>query len=218
MVLTKAALAALYLQCAPQVAPETLHAIVGVESSANPFAVAVVGGVIKSQPETKEDAISLIKDLEKKGANYSVGLMQINKNNFAGHGLDIETAFDYCQNIKAGAKIFEDCYLKAKTNETFPDEQSALRGASSCYFSGNMTRGFKKENGGLSHVDRINNIVDKQYLVPKILPEGIENNVKVNKDYVVSQDNIQEPPITEHKQVWDVYGDFKSISIGKRNE
>lgn len=210
MILTKAALAALFLQCAPQVAPTTLETIVSVESSGNPNVIAVVDDGSSIYPEDKASAIKFTKELEKQGKNYSAGLMQVNKKNFVKFGLDIDKAYEPCNNIATGAKIYEQCYIDAKNDERFPDEQAALRGALSCYYSGNMSRGFVKEGKkNESYVDRANNAVNKIYSVPAIKP----NKDTSGKDYVVAQDDIKDSTqaSTENKpkkQPWDVYGDF----------
>jgi type IV secretion system protein VirB1 len=208
MILTKAALAALFMQCSPHVAPVTLETIINVESGGNPNVIAVVDTNKSIYAEDKVSATQLAKALKKEGKNYSVGLMQINKNNFAKYGIDDESAFEPCKNIETGGKIYEQCYLDAKNEpQRFPDEQSALRGALSCYYSGNLSRGFVKEGkSNTSYIDRANNAVDKIYRVPAIKPDG-------SKDNVIAQDDINEPTKSNadnkpHKQPWDVYGDF----------
>ncbi|HBN8308897.1 TPA: transglycosylase SLT domain-containing protein [Pseudomonas aeruginosa] len=45
---------ALAQQCAPTVAPQTMAAVVQVESSFNPYAIGVVGGRLQRQPNTKK--------------------------------------------------------------------------------------------------------------------------------------------------------------------
>lgn len=205
MILTKAALTALFIQCAPQVAPTTLETIVSVESSGNPNVIAVVQDGSSHYLETKEMAVKTAKELERQGLNYSVGLMQVNKKNFAKYGLNNDTAFDTCKNIEAGAKIYEECYVTASKSPEFPDEQSALRGALSCYYSGNLSRGFKKEGKvQLSYVDKADNAVNKIYSVPAIKPNGESGNAS-NPDASENNTTVTKEP---KRQGWDVYGDF----------
>lgn len=198
-VLTQAALTALFLQCAPNVAPETLHTLIGVESSANQFAVAVVGKTV-SQPTDLDQALALVKNLEKNGDNYSLGIMQVNKSNFKQYKLTPKDAFDSCKNIEVGAKIYESCYERAVANGAAND-QVALRDAMSCYYSNNFIRGYQKEGDGKSYVDRINNQVDKLYKVPSIKPLQ-------NSEDSESSQSVQNAPKETHP-AWDVYGDFK---------
>jgi type IV secretion system protein VirB1 len=155
------------------------------------------------------------KKLEREGENFSVGLMQINKKNFPKLGLSIDNAFEPCANISAGAKIIEQCFMSAKNNTAFNSEQTALRGALSCYYSGNFTRGFEKEESvGNSYVERANNVVAK-YRVPKIEPEEMQEKeiTTDKKDYVVAQDKMSNELDIQrqsegNKKSWDVYGDY----------
>jgi type IV secretion system protein VirB1 len=131
---------ALSQQCAPDVHYDTMQRIVHVESSFNPYAIGVVGAHLERQPRTRDEAIATAQWLQQNGFNFSVGLAQVNKTNFAKYGLTLETAFESCLNLGAGAEIIKDCYGRAK--KKYGDEQVALRAAFSCYYSGNFTTGF----------------------------------------------------------------------------
>ena len=58
-------------------------------------------------PETHEQAVAMTRDLQRQGHNVDVGLMQVNVSNWTWLGLTVETALDPCQNIAAGARVFE---------------------------------------------------------------------------------------------------------------
>lgn len=146
-----AAFLALAMQCAPDVAPDTLSRIVKTESGFNPWAIGVVGKPLSRQPRTKEEALDAIKQLDKRNANFSIGLAQINRQYF--DVKDAETIFSPCTNLKMGSDILKNCYSRALKNGG--SEQQALRKSFSCYYSGNYTRGFKKENNGTSYVERV---------------------------------------------------------------
>lgn len=118
-----------------------MRRIVQVESSYNPFAIGVVGGRLERQPRNKEEAMATARWLEGEGYNFSVGLAQVNKHNFAKHGLTLATAFEPCPNLYAGGEILKDCFARA--NKFLRDEQAALRDAFSCYYSGNFITGYK---------------------------------------------------------------------------
>ncbi|MBJ9594095.1 lytic transglycosylase domain-containing protein [Burkholderia orbicola] len=139
--------------CAPAVHPVTIAAVVRNESAANPFAIGVVGGRLARQPRTRAEAEATAAALERAGWNYSVGLAQVNRANFARYGLAGGGAFDPCANLRAGSEILADCYRRASI-ETGPG-QRALRYALSCYYSGNSRRGFKVEADGTSYVQRV---------------------------------------------------------------
>ncbi|MGO4746723.1 lytic transglycosylase domain-containing protein [Serratia quinivorans] len=149
--ISTAAFLALAMQCAPDVAPDTLSRIVKTESGFNPWAIGVVGKPLSRQPRTKEEALEAIRQLDKRNANFSIGLAQVNRQYF--DVKDAETVFSPCTNLKMGADILKDCYSRALKNGD--SEQQALRKSFSCYYSGNYTRGFKKENNGTSYVERV---------------------------------------------------------------
>jgi len=128
-------------QCAPQVAPATLAAIVKTESEFNPYAIGVVHGQLIRQPHDLGEAIATAKFLERQGWNYSVGLAQVNHSNFARYGLTPNNAFDPCLNVATGAEILRRCYQAArqKTNQA----QEALKASLSCYTSGDFVTGYR---------------------------------------------------------------------------
>ncbi len=135
------ALEALLLTCAPLIALDTAQALISVESRGNPYAIGVVAGRLVRQPRNLPEAVVTAQALEAGGWNYSVGLAQINKANFARHGLTVETAFDPCGNLRAMQAILGDCFGRASARAR---PQIALRRAFSCYYSGNFHTGFQR--------------------------------------------------------------------------
>jgi type IV secretion system protein VirB1 len=160
---------ALAQECAPEVPPQTMESIVRVESGFNPYAIGVVGGRLARQPENLAEAIATARALESAGWNYSLGLAQINKTNFPQHNLTIETAFDGCRNLQAGAKILTDCYSVA--TEKFGEAEAWAR-AFSCYYSGNFSRGLRPDAPGqLSYADKVAANLDVEAASPvKAIP------------------------------------------------
>lgn len=143
----------LALECAPHVAPATLQAIARTESAFNPYAIGVVGGSVK-QPTTFAQAVQTAKQLHEAGKNFSMGLAQINRYNLHKHGLNYESVFDPCLNLKTGANILAECFSRAPGN----DKQESLQKALSCYYSGNFRTGFTQDlKGQPSYVERIVN-------------------------------------------------------------
>ncbi len=132
------AIFALIMTCAPMVAPSTMASVITIESSGNPYAIGVVKGRLVRQPKNKEEAIATAQMLESYGMNYSVGTAQVNKHNFKKYGLTLETAFDPCTNINAGAKILEACYLSSQKTARNQNENAHLARAFSCYYSGRL--------------------------------------------------------------------------------
>lgn len=135
---------ALVLACAPQVHPTTAHALVSVESAFNPWAIGVVGGALVRQPRNHAEALATARELQALGHNFSAGLGQINRGNFARLGLTSATAFDPCLNLTAMQAILAECFERARGGrELTSSEQPALRMALSCYYSGNFSTGFR---------------------------------------------------------------------------
>ncbi|TCW79633.1 lytic transglycosylase [Burkholderia sp. SRS-46] len=126
--------------CAPNVDPVTLAALVRTESGFNPYAIGVVGGHLRRQPASLDEARATARELAAHGFDYSVGLAQVNTRNFAKYGLDDATMFEPCRNLQAGGAILTECF--ARSRNTGRPEQAALRAALSCYYSGNFTTGF----------------------------------------------------------------------------
>ena len=136
--------AALALACAPQVHLTTTQALVSVESAFNPWAIGVVGGALRRQPNNRDEALATANQLLTDGRNFSVGLGQINVGNFQRLGLNTSSAFDPCQNLSAMQSVLTECFDRAGLSQSGADtRQSALRKTLSCYYSGNFTTGFR---------------------------------------------------------------------------
>jgi type IV secretion system protein VirB1 len=139
--------ASLAASCAPLVHPNTVHALVAVESSFNAHAIGVVGGVLNRQPRTPGEARATASALHRDGWNYSVGLAQINRHNFQRLGLTLDSAFEPCQNLRAMQAVLVECAERAVLTTPATD---AMGPALSCYYSGNFVTGFRH-----GYVDRV---------------------------------------------------------------
>lgn len=114
---------------------EVMQHVVKIESSANPYAIGVVGGRLVRQPRSLAEAVATARMLEGKGYNFSVGLAQVNRYNLATHGLsDYSRAFQACPNLQAGSRILADCHTRAGGD---------WGKAFSCYYSGNFVTGYR---------------------------------------------------------------------------
>lgn len=124
------------LACGPLAVPEDVMAhVVQVESSRNPFAIGVVGGRLLRQPRNLAEAVATVRMLESRGYNYSIGLAQVNRVNFARFGLETpEKGFDACNNLVVGSKILAECLQQhgGRWGDAF-----------SCYYSGNPRTGYE---------------------------------------------------------------------------
>jgi type IV secretion system protein VirB1 len=109
--------------------------VVHVESSANPFAIGVVGGQLVRQPQNLDEALATAQMLETKGYNFSLGLAQVNRHNLGKYGLaSYEQAFQSCPNLVAASQILADCYASAGGDwgKSF-----------SCYYAGDFVTGYR---------------------------------------------------------------------------
>ncbi|RZI60607.1 MAG: lytic transglycosylase [Pseudomonas sp.] len=131
---------ALATRCAPNVEPSTLRAMATVESSLNPHAIGIVKGRLSRQPANLPEAISTVMALQKQGALFSAGIVQIYVKNWPAYNLNHETVFDACANLRAASGILTNCYVRAGGKTS--DPQVALRKALSCYYSNNFVTGF----------------------------------------------------------------------------
>lgn len=147
MAYSAAAILALASQCAPSVAPETVLAIIQTESSGEPFAVNVNGGLQPAHQSNAADAAATARRYVAAGYSVDLGLGQINSRNMRWLGLTWETVFDPCTNVAALAHVLTTNYNAVKAGR---DPQTALRVALSMYNTGSQTRGFR--NGYVAKV------------------------------------------------------------------
>jgi type IV secretion system protein VirB1 len=142
---------ALAAQCAPTVAPETMMAIVQVESRFNTLAIGVNGHPrLTITARTPQEAVARASALIAAGRSVDLGLAQINSGNLARLGLSIEATFDPCLNLAAAARVLQDGY--ARSDARMVGEQTALLTALSYYNTGHPRRGF--DNGYVARVTR----------------------------------------------------------------
>ena len=101
-------------QCAAQVSPVLMQALVKAESAGQPLAIGMdkANGDV-AQPASVQAAVATAKALVAAGRKFSVGLAQIHVSNVSLYGLTWEQAFDPCQNLAVGQKILWNFYHRA---------------------------------------------------------------------------------------------------------
>ncbi|RYH52693.1 MAG: hypothetical protein EON54_14330 [Alcaligenaceae bacterium] len=131
-------------QCAPQVSPVLMHALVRTESAWQPFAIGMdkAQGAVK-QPASLPEAVATAKELAAAGRKFSVGLAQIHVSNVTLYGMTWEQAFDTCHNLAVGQKILWNFYHRASASgySGVAAIWAALRG----YNSGGVDRAVSDE-------------------------------------------------------------------------
>ncbi|OFC60509.1 peptidase M56 [Acidithiobacillus caldus] len=126
----------LIAQCAPFVAPQTMSAIVRVESGGNPLAMWNNTTRQRILPPNRAAAIAYLQGAIAAGQKVDVGIAQVDTENFAAYGLTPENAFDACTNLRVGAKILQSDYARAAAR--FGPGQVALYHAFEAYNSGHL--------------------------------------------------------------------------------
>ncbi len=128
-------------ECGAGLVPlDRMLAVVTVESGRDPLVIGVNGpGGGDLHPVSIADAVEKARALITAGRSIDLGISQINNANLASHGLTVETAFDACANLHAGAE-----HLAA-------DYAAAWRAAHSRYNTGTLDRGM----GYASKVERV---------------------------------------------------------------
>jgi soluble lytic murein transglycosylase-like protein len=123
----------------PSVSPDVLISVAYTESGLDPLAIHdnATGAVL--HPGTRGDAIALADQLIASSHRPDLGLMQINSPvNLKRTGLTVETAFDPCASIRAGAQLLLDDYQDGATSR---EKQVAILRALSAYNTGSSTAG-----------------------------------------------------------------------------
>lgn len=182
MVLSLLAVTALATQCAPSVAPQTLLAVVRVESGFDPLAIGVNGPQrAQIHPATVAEATTTAGRLIDQGLSVDLGLGQINSKNLSALGLTVSDAFDPCRNLAASAQVLADGYHRLAPGPG--QEQAALLTSLSLYNTGDTGRGFR--NGYVAKV-----LTAVRQAAPALAPAGGPSEVTP----------LPEPP------AWDVFG------------
>jgi type IV secretion system protein VirB1 len=117
MILSTIAILSLATQCGPKVAPETVAAIIAVESGGNPKAIH-----------------------RNNNGTTDYGLMQVNSGNAARYHVRSADLLNPCINIRIGTEILAASYWPAA--ERIGHGQDALRVALSSYNTGDPHKGF----------------------------------------------------------------------------
>ena len=127
---------ALLQQCAPEVAPVTMAAIVQTESSGWPWTIDVNGlpGGGSMRFNDQQAAITAATRYIRMGYKVDMGLAQIDSENLIWLGLTVQQAFNSCTNLRAAQRILVGSYRQAGANGT-----QSLNGAFQAYNSGNTS-------------------------------------------------------------------------------
>ena len=139
MLLALVTLAQLLRDCAPNVDPRTMTAIVRVESAGRTFAMRDNTLDAVYQPVDTVEAVAWTNQLLRRGDNLDLGLSQINSANLPRLGIAVRDIFNPCVNLRAGSTILGEAYSEASSR--FGPGQYALRRALGAYNTGSLYAG-----------------------------------------------------------------------------
>lgn len=126
---------ALLQECAREVAPVTMAAIIGTESSGWPWTINVNGLPSGSMRfSTKQAAVMAAVRYIRMGYKVDMGLAQIDSENLGWLGLSVRQVFNPCSNLRAAQRILIGAYRQAGSAGT-----QSLDGAFQAYNSGNTS-------------------------------------------------------------------------------
>lgn len=149
----------LIADCTVGVHPQTVAAVIRVESYGDPLAIESV--VLKkdrdrlpkigaiSRSKTISEAVLKAESLLNKGYSVSLGLMQINDFHFERFGVTVADLFNPCINIKIGTTILSENYAEA--SRLYSDESLKMSSMLSAYNTGR----FKGNKQGLRYANRV---------------------------------------------------------------
>ncbi len=204
MAYSATALLALASQCAPNVAPETVLAIIQTESSGEPFALNVNGGRQPARQMNALDAATTARRYVAAGYSVDLGLGQINSRNMRWLGLTWDTVFDPCTNVAALARVLTSNYNAVSAGR---DPQTALRVALSMYNTGSQTRGFR--NGYVAKVERNAGIAHSGGLSPTLTIEDLISAPTDQRALLLAENVVSQPSPAQSRPAspprWNVF-------------
>lgn len=132
-----AALPALLLQCGPSVSPDTLAAIMQVESGRHSWAINDNNTGKAYFPTSREQAQQLAHGLLAQGHKLAIGSMQIHSQWLGRLGLTPAALLDPCTSIRVASRILQDNY-RVCAGKGF-QQAARLDCALTAYWSGRFT-------------------------------------------------------------------------------
>jgi type IV secretion system protein VirB1 len=126
---------ALLQQCAQQVAPVTMAAVIQTESGGWPWTINVnglPGGSMRFN--NQQSAVMAAIRYIRMGYKVDLGIAQVDSDNLSWLGLNVQQAFNPCTNLQAAQKVLVDAYRQAGAAGA-----QSLDGAFQAYNSGNTS-------------------------------------------------------------------------------
>ncbi len=131
-------LAGLLSACASTVAPATMHAVVMVESGANPLSIGDNTAHRSYNPPSYLAAVAIASDLVGQGHSLDLGIAQVNSMHLT-RAVTIADLFEPCRNLQVASAILAGDYARARS--VYSEPQRALRAALGAYNTGRIYAG-----------------------------------------------------------------------------
>ena len=100
-------------QCAPQIAPVTMSAIVQQESGGNPLSLHDNTSGETYRPTSVAEAARIARELIASGHSVDIGLAQINSKNLPRLGLGVDQVLDPCANLHAAQTVLMEGWKRS---------------------------------------------------------------------------------------------------------
>lgn len=204
--------------CAPQIATETIAAVVSIESVFQPFAIRInTDRPLAEQPKTRAEAIETATILISEGHDIDLGLGGINSGNLGRLGMSVSDTFDFCLNIKASAALLEGYYQIALQGGATTAQAEAVMLRS--YFGngdasvGEMV-GYDKKV--LAERERLSSQLDNIEIV-EAQPQALPARERAGESSAVAADSRPAEKSQQRSQAsvprWDVYNLGRQSSV-----
>jgi type IV secretion system protein VirB1 len=133
------ALAAALRACAPASAPDTIAAIVEVESGGWPYAINDNTARRSYRPGSRAEALRIADAALSARHSVDVGIAQVNSSNFRAFNVNAATMLEPCANLRVGSAILAGAYRVAAAR--YSGRPQALWHAIMAYNSGSIYAG-----------------------------------------------------------------------------
>ena len=133
------ALAGALHACAPAASPDTMAAIIAVESGGWPYAINDNTVRRSYRPRSRVEAIAIAKAALRAHHSVDIGIAQVNNANFPALHVDAVAMLDPCTNLRVGSEILAETYTRA--TRQYPRPAEALVHALMAYNTGSIYAG-----------------------------------------------------------------------------
>lgn len=206
--------------CAPQIAVETLAAVVSIESNFQPYAIRINSDhPLADQPRTRSEAIETATILVAEGHDVDLGLGGVSSGDLNRLGLSVTDTFNFCLNLKATATLLDGYYQVAlRAGATDKDAQGAM--LRSYYGRGDASVGeiVGYDTKVLAEKDRLSGLLGKIVLTEGQGPDAATSDGAASAN-ALPQDSSEDEAAADSQPrqtpvpTWDVFNSGRRRSV-----